>query len=61
MKKALYFIFCVVVAMIGNNIHYSTFWTIIDFIFAPIALVKWIVFQEINMTIIESTFSWFMK
>lgn len=48
-------------AMIGYTIHNSVFWAIMDWIFWPLALVKWLIFQEINMSIIKETFSFFLK
>jgi hypothetical protein len=40
MKSILWIIFCVGTAMIGNSIHHSIFWTVVDFVFAPIAWAK---------------------
>lgn len=56
-----YMIFCLLIAMIGYNIHKSVFWSIIDFFFAPLVLCKWIIYHEISLSIIEQTFSWFLK
>ena len=55
------FIISTLTAMVGNTIHGSTFWTVMDFLFAPLPWLKWIVFQEVNITIIKNTFSWFLK
>ena len=44
-------------AMIGYTIHGSLFWSIIDFIFMPFALVKWLICHEITFDIIQRTFS----
>lgn len=56
-----WFIFGVVTAMIGYHIHNSLFWSIMDFIFTPLAWVKWMVCQEVNLTIIKNTFSFFFQ
>jgi hypothetical protein len=48
-------------AMIGYNMHHSIFWTIMDFIFYPFALIKWFIMQEITVSIIRDTFSFFLK
>lgn len=48
-------------AMVGNTIHGSTFWTVMDFLFAPLPWLKWLIFQEVNLTIIKQTFDWFLK
>ncbi len=57
--KVLYTVFCVLVAMVGYTIHKSIFWSIMDFIFTPIALIKWIIFHQITLSVIEHTFEWF--
>jgi hypothetical protein len=48
-------------AMIGYQIHGSVFWAIMDFLFMPFAWAKWLVLQEVNLTIIKSTFEFFLK
>jgi hypothetical protein len=48
-------------AMIGYQIHSSGFWAFMDFIFWPLAWIKWFIFQEVNLTIIKSAFDWFLK
>ena len=64
MKKligTIYFFIAIATAMRGYRIHSSVFWTIIDFIFWPLALAKWVIMHQINMTIIHDTFSFFIK
>lgn len=51
----------ILTAMVGNTIHGSVFWTVMDFLFAPLPWLKWIIFQEVNLSIIKETFSWFLK
>ena len=48
-------------AMIGYAMHHSLLWSILDFFFWPLAWVKWIVYQEVTMSIIKQTFAWFFK
>jgi hypothetical protein len=48
-------------AMIGYTIHKSIGWAIMDFIFAPIVWCKWLIMQEVNMSIIKETFNFFLK
>jgi hypothetical protein len=50
-----------VTAMIGHTIHSSTFWSIMDFFFWPFAWIKWLIFQEVNLSIIKQTFTFFFK
>jgi hypothetical protein len=56
-----YTIFSVCTAMIGYKIHSSIFWSIMDFIFTPIAWIKWLICEEVTLKIIKSTFEWFFK
>lgn len=44
-------------AMVGNAIHSSIFWSIVDFFFWPIAWLKWLICQEVTISIIKSAFS----
>jgi len=48
-------------AIVGNAIHHSIFWSICDVIFIPLAWAKWLICQEVNMSIIRSAFSFFFK
>ena len=57
----IYIVVCTSVAMIGYTIHHSLFWSIIDFIFWPIALIKWLICHEINISVIKQTFDFLTK
>ena len=57
----LYTLFCIATAVIGKAIHGSTFWAIVDFFFAPFAWLKWFILKQVNITIIQEAFSWFMQ
>lgn len=59
LEKALYTIFCILTAMIGYTIHRSLFWAIIDLLFAPIAICKWLVCHQLTLNVIHNTFSFF--
>jgi hypothetical protein len=48
-------------AMIGYQIHNSLVWAILDFFFAPLAWIKWLVMHQVNITIIKQTFEFFFK
>lgn len=54
-------IFALPTAIIGYNINQSGFWAFIDFIFWPLAWLKWVICQEVNLTIIKQSFEWFLK
>lgn len=59
--RIIYFLFTLATAMIGYTIHNSLFWSIVDYFFAPITWVKWLIYHEVNMVIIKQTFSWFFN
>jgi len=61
MKKLLYIIISASTAMIGYTIHNSIFWSVMDFLFTPIAWVKWLICHEVTLNIIKSTFTWFFN
>lgn len=54
-------LFALPTAMIGYHKHESVFWSIIDFIFWPLAWIKWLIFKEVNLTIIKETFNVFLQ
>lgn len=55
-------IFALPTAIIGYTINQgSVFWSIIDFIFWPLAWLKWVICQEVTLTIIKHSFDWFFK
>lgn len=60
MKKVyslLYLILQVMTAMVGYTIHHSIFWSIMDFLFMPFAIIKWLICHEITLTVLKETFS----
>jgi len=59
MRRLLYTVFSILTAMVGYTIHGSIFWSIIDFFFTPIAIIKWLICHEITLTVIKETFNWF--
>jgi hypothetical protein len=56
-----YILFQLPTAMIGYQIHSSVFWAIMDFLFWPLVWCKWLIMQEVNMSIIKETFNFFLK
>ena len=61
MEKLALLIVSIASAIIGYEIHSSFFWSIIDFFFWPLAWIKWIIFQEVNLTIIKNAFEFFLQ
>ncbi len=59
--RLLFIIIAIATAIIGYHIHGSIFWAIVDWIFWPIAWLKWLICQEVNMTIIRGAFEFFTK
>lgn len=59
--RPLWFIFATATSMVGYHVHGSVFWSIVDFIFSPVAWAKWLICHEVNMTIIKETFSFFLS
>ncbi len=51
----------ILIAMIGYTIHGSIFWSVADFFFWPIAFIKWMICQELTLTIIKNTFPTFFQ
>lgn len=47
-------------AMVGHTIHRSLFWSIVDFLFYPVAWAKWLICHQVNLTVIKATFSFFI-
>lgn len=61
-KLNIYLIFALLTGIIGYTKNdNSIFWGIVDFIFPIFCWIKWIIFQEINLTLIHESFSWFFK
>lgn len=55
-------IFSLPTAVIGYTINGgSIFWVIVDFIFWPLAWIKWFICQEVTLSIIKKSFEWFLK
>ncbi len=57
----VYLFLALATAMIGHTIHHSFFWSIMDFCFWPIAWCKWLICQEVSLSIIKETFSFFLR
>jgi hypothetical protein len=54
-------IFRLFTAIVGYEINNkSIFWAIIDFLFYPIAWIKWIICHEVNISIIKKALAPFI-
>ncbi len=47
--------------IIGHTIHGSVGWAIADGIFSFIAWAKWLICQEVNVSVIRDAFSFFLN
>lgn len=61
MKQLTWFLFNTATALVGYAIHQSIFWAVVNFLFAPLAWLKWLIFHEVNLTIIREAFSFFIQ
>jgi hypothetical protein len=60
MKRLLVFVFVSLpTAVVGNHIHHSVFWSVMDFMFWPFAWLKWLILQQVNIHIIRDSFAFF--
>ncbi len=57
MKTLANIIISLFTAIVGHAIHGSIFWSIVDFVFWPIAWLKWLICQEVTMSIIKNALS----
>lgn len=57
----IYMIFAICTGVIGHQIHGSIGWAILDWIFAPLAWLKWLLCHEVNISIIKHAFDFFFK
>lgn len=53
----IHFFFGVLTAMVGHTIHGSMGWALVDFIFWPLAIAKWLFFHELTKSVVERTFA----
>ena len=61
MRSFLALIFCAATAMVGYTIHGSIFWSIVDFIFSPVAIVKWLICHELTASVLRETFGFILN
>ncbi len=54
-----YLVFSLSTAVIGHKIHGSAFWAVVDFLFPIIVWLKWLICQEVTLSVIKSAFAFF--
>lgn len=57
----LWLLFDILTAMVGYTIHGSIFYSIINFIFSPLAWIYWLITHNVDMNVLRETFSWFFN
>jgi len=54
-------------AILGYHINVQAescspgFWACVDFVFWPIAWIKWLILEQVNLSIIKTSFSFFFN
>ena len=61
LNRLLWTIVCTMTAMVGYTIHGSIFWAIMDFIFTPLAWIKWLIYHQVSLAVIKKTFDFFLN
>ena len=51
----------VVTGMVGYHIHHSLFWAVMDFVVWPLALCKWLLCEQVTLSIVKETFAFFFR
>lgn len=51
----------IVTSIVGHAIHGSIFWAIMDLFFWPFAWCKWLMMQQVNLSIIKRAFAFFLQ
>ena len=59
--RLVYLLIGIATAIIGYHINDSVFWAIIDWMFWPFVWVKWLICQDVNITIIKESFAFFLQ
>ena len=47
-------------AIVGHAIHGGWFWTVCNFVFWPVSWAKWLICQEVTVSIIKRAFAFFL-
>lgn len=59
------FVVGVLVAILGVTVNAhlgdSAFWCLLDFLFWPLALAKWLILKQVNLSIVREAFSFLLQ
>ena len=53
-------ILAIFTAFVGYEIHGSFFWAIINFIFWWLSWIKWLIYQDVSVSVIRKAFDFFL-
>jgi len=65
--RLFYFLFSVATGILGYQINVTAgsssplFWSIVDWLFCPFAWAKWLICQQVSISIIKHSFAWFLN
>ena len=59
MRNSLRWIWVAAVGMVSYTINGSVFWAIVDAIFSPVAVFKWLICHDITWAVLQHTFAFF--
>lgn len=54
-------VFCTFTAIVGVEVHNLSIWTLVDFFFAPIVWVYWLLTHQVTIQIIKDSFDFLYK
>lgn len=57
--KSIYQILSFLTAIIGYTIHGNIFYSIVNFLLAPVSWIWWFIGHDVNISIIRETFKFF--
>ena len=60
MRSILGLLFATATSMVGYTIHGDLFWSIVDFFFSPVAIIKWLICHELTLTVLRETFAFIL-
>jgi hypothetical protein len=58
--RIFYIIFALITATIGQQIHHSAIWAVMDFFLWPLVWLKWLIFHQVTLTAVKTAFAWFL-
>lgn len=60
-RDAMGIVIAVCVGIAGYSIHHSVGWAIVDALFWPIAVCKWLICHQLTLAVLKDAFGWFFS